>query len=321
MTNPRKIINTMTPAKAGVRKRPAGQGGAEVRKKPGGGAQVRKRQRSGPRAATKKRLPPLPWYKRLSTLPRRTQIFGGAAVALVILIVVFLFSGSPRKEAPSETPPKAAALLPGIAPESQTEQQQPAQPLRKAMTSQEEERPTISSIRFHPPQATRMDTLKAEVVPAAYANPGRIAYTYVWKVNDRKVEEAKGDTLDLSTFKKRDLVTVTVTPHDGDKAGFPVESPVIIIYGIPPSLDLQAPLKKTKVGEPHEFQLVGLHPDSDAIAFSLEAPLVPGMSIDSHTGKITWLIRPNQKGTIRFGAAVEDTDKTKVTKTFDINIE
>ncbi|MCX6983475.1 MAG: putative Ig domain-containing protein, partial [Lentisphaerae bacterium] len=63
------------------------------------------------------------------------------------------------------------------------------------------------------------------------------------------------------------------------------------------------------------------HPDSDGITFSLEAPLVPGMSIDGQTGKITWIIPPNQKGTIRFGAAVEDTDKTKVTKIFEITVE
>lgn len=166
-----------------------------------------------------------------------------------------------------------------------------------------------------------MDTLKAEVVTAAYADPSRITYAYVWKVNNRIVESATGDTLNLSTFKKRDLVTVTITPYDGDNAGFPVESPTTLIYGIAPSLDLEAPLKTEKVGEPLELQLVSLHPDSDGITFSLEAPLVPGMSINSHTGKLTWIIPPNQKGQIRFGAAVEDTDKTKVTKTFAITIE
>jgi hypothetical protein len=166
-----------------------------------------------------------------------------------------------------------------------------------------------------------MDALRAEVAAAAYSAPRRIAYAYAWKVNNRIVEGATGETLNLSTFKKGDLVTVTVTPYDGDKAGFPVDSPVALIYGIPPSLDLQAPLKKTKAGEPLELQLVSLHPDSDGITFSLEAPLVPGMSIDSRTGKITWIIPPNQKGTTRFGAAVEDTDKTKVIKTFDITME
>jgi hypothetical protein len=301
MTNPQKIIKTtVTPAKADVRKRQSKQG-------------------SGPKAAAGKKLPSLPWWGRLSALPRRTMIFGAAAIALVIIIIVFLFFGSPRKEAPPKTPSKAAALLPGVASERPTEQ--PASPLRKATTPEEEERPTIQSIRFHPPQPTRMDTLKAEVVTATYTNPGRITCAYVWKVNNRIVEGEAGNTLTLSNFRKRDLVTVTVTPHDGDKTGFPTDSPVALIYGIPPSLDLQTPIKTKKTGEPLELQLVSLHPDSDGITFSLEAPLVPGMSIDSRTGKITWIIPPNQKGTIRFGAAVEDTDKTKVTKTFDMTME
>lgn len=300
MTNSQKVIKAVIPAASRC---------------PETANQAGKRPESGGKKETGA---PLPWGK-LSALPRRVLIFGGAAVALVILIIVFLFFGSPRKEAPPKAPLKAAALLPGVVPERPIEQ--PTPPLRKAMTPEEDERPTIQSIRFHLPHPTRMDTLKAEVVTAAYADPSRITYTYVWKVNNRIVEGAMGDTLNLSTFKKRDLVTVTVTPYDGEKAGFPVDSPVTIIYGIPPSLDLQTPLKTKKVGEPLELQLASLHPDSDGITFSLEAPLVPGMSIDNHAGKITWIIPPNQKGTIRFGAAVEDTDKTKVTKTFDITIE
>ena len=302
MTNPQKVIKAVRPAEADVRKRQAKQG-------------------SGPKAAAEKKpSPPLPEGKP-SALPRRGMIFGGAAVALVVLIV-FLFSGSPRKEAPPEAPPtvpsQSAALLPGVAPE----QQQPiAQPLLKAMTPEEEERPTVQSVRLSPPQPTRMDALRAEVVTAAYSAPSRIAYAYVWKVNNRTVEGATGNALSLSTFKKGDLVTVTVTPYDGDKTGFPADSPVALIYGIPPSLDLQTPIKAKKVGEPLELQLVSLHQDSDGITFSLEAPLVPGMSIDGNTGKITWIIPPNQKGTTRFGAAVEDTDKTKVTKTFELTIE
>jgi hypothetical protein len=306
MTSPQKVIKVVTPAKVDVRKRPAEPGGANPGKRPGNVPKA---------AAGKNQATPLPWRQRLSALPRRTMIFGGAA-ALVILLVVFLLSSSPREEATPKAPSKSAASLPGLFPERPADQ-----PPQKAMTPEKEERPAIQSIRLHPPQPTRMDALKAEVVAAAYADPRRIAYTYVWKVNNRIVEGATGDTLDLSTFKKRDLVTVTVTPYEGDKAGFPVDSPLTLIHGTAPSLDLQAPLRKTKIGEPLELQLVSLHPDGDGITFSLEAPLIPGMSIDSRTGKITWIIPPNQKGTIRFGAAVEDTDKTKVTKTFDITVE
>lgn len=281
-----------------------------------------KKQKSDPRAAAiKKPAPPLPWWKKLLALPRQTLVFGGAAIALVIILILVLISGSPRKEAPPKTPPQAGDVSTGPGGENFLERPLGPPPPQVAPPPGQEERPTIQSIRFYPPQPTRIDNLKAEVVTAASADPGRITYTYIWKVNNRTVADATGDTLNLAAFKKKDYVTVTVTPYDGDKAGFPVESPIILIYGISPSLDLQTTAKKTKVGEPLELQLVSLHPDSDSITFSLEAPLVPGMTIDSQTGKIAWILPPNQRGTIRFGAAVEDTEKTKVTKTFDITLE
>jgi hypothetical protein len=297
-----------------------------VKKKPGNGlkAATERKPGNGLKAAAEKKPAPLRPWEKLRALPRRVLIFGGAAVALVIFISLFLFSGSPRQEASPKTPAQAADLSPRPGGENFLERPigpPLPPPPQQAIPPEQEERPTIQSIRFNPPQATRMDILKAEVVTAGNADPGRITYAYVWKVNSRTVAGATEAALNLATFKKGDLVTVTVTPYDGHKAGFPAESPITLIYGIPPSLDLQAASKKTKAGEPLELQLVSLYPDSEGIAFSLEAPFVPGMSIDSQTGKITWIIPPGQKGTIRFGAAVADTDKTKVTKTFDITME
>lgn len=277
---------------------------------------------SRPKAAAEK-LPPLPWWERLLALPRRIRILGVAA-ALVAIIAVFFFR-SPRQEASPQAPPQAADVSSGRGGENFLEQPigpSLPPPPENALTPAAELRPTVQSIRFNPSQPTRLDTLKAEVVTAPYDDPRRITYTYVWKVNDRIVADAAGDTLNLEAFKKRDLVTVTVTPSDGDNAGFPVNGPAIPIYGAPPSLDLQVPVNmKRSGGAPLELRLISLHPDSDGITFSLEAPFVPGMSINGQTGRITWINPPNQKGAIRFGAAVEDADKTKVTKTFEITME
>jgi hypothetical protein len=127
--------------------------------------------------------------------------------------------------------------------------------------------------------------------------------------------------LNLSPFKKRDLITVTVTPYDGNTAGFAVESPMVAIHSIPPSLELKPMRKARKTGEPIELQLVGVAPDGDQVTFSLEAPHVPGMIIDERSGKITWLLKPGQKGSFRFGAAVEDDNGTKIAKTFDVTVD
>ena len=165
-----------------------------------------------------------------------------------------------------------------------------------------------------------MDALKAEVVTEA-PDPGPIKYNYAWRVNDRIVAGATRDTLDLSAFKKGDRVMVDITPYTGDKEGFSVRSPFVVVHSITPSLELKAARQAIKAGEPLEFQLVSVHPDSDNVTFSLEAPIVPGMSIDGPSGKITWITQPDQKGTISFRAAVEDADKTKVKKTFEIKVE
>ena len=45
------------------------------------------------------------------------------------------------------------------------------------------------------------------------------------------------------------------------------------------------------------------------------------MTIDKWSGKISWNIQPDQKGVIRFGAAVEDDNGTKVTKIFDVTVD
>ncbi len=68
-------------------------------------------------------------------------------------------------------------------------------------------------------------------------------------------------------------------------------------------------------------QTVRAAADGGQLTFSLEQPLVPGMTIDGRSGKISWIIQPDQKGTIRFGAAVEDDNQTKVIKTFEITAD
>ncbi|MCG6533409.1 MAG: hypothetical protein L7F78_01685 [Syntrophales bacterium LBB04] len=249
------------------------------------------------------------------TVPsKRNLIIVGAAVLIILVLVIFL--AYPKREKPPVPPlqKKTALLSPEFA----------ADPVDLAAAgvspANGKDLPSIRTVRLQPPHPTRMDTLKAEVVTKAL-DPDRITYTYLWKVNDRPVEDAAGDLLNLANFKKSDLVTVTVTPYDGERKGLAVESPFAVVHSIAPSLDLKAPRQTKKAREPLVFQLVSVHPDSDGIIFSLEPPIVPGMSIDAQSGKITWILQPNQKGTIRFGASVEDADKTKVTKTIDITVE
>jgi hypothetical protein len=252
--------------------------------------------------------------KKKEVPSKRLLIFGGA-VALVVVMSIYYCSV--RRGAAPATQMPAAVSSSASAPAVETPVT-PSEVVHKA--SDTNGLPSIRSIRLQPPHPTRMDTLKAEIMAEA-PDPTRIKYTYVWKVNNRIIAGATGDKFNLSALKKADLINVTVTPYDGDKAGHAMRSPFVAVHNIAPTLDLQTGRKAIKAEEPLEFQLVSVHPDSESVTFSLEPPIVPGMSIDARSGKITWIRRPDQKGTIRFGAAVEDKEKTKVKKTFDINVE
>jgi hypothetical protein len=271
-------------------------------------------QRDPKTAAKMTKAVPIVWGG-VAFSPKQLLIIAGSAVVL-ILIILLIYFGYLRKEMPMKSV-LPTALSPGSVPG----QPSTSLPSRSPEAAILRDRSLIRSVRFHPPQPTIMDTLKTEVLTTAPAEPGRITYAYAWKVNDRVVEGVTGDTLNLSALKKRDLIMVTVTPYDGDKAGFPVESPVIAVHSVPPSLELTAMRQVRKAGKPVELQLVSRHPDSDGVAFSLEAPLVAGMTIDKDSGKITWTPPADQKGSIRFGAAVEDTEKTKVTKVFEMSVD
>jgi len=179
----------------------------------------------------------------------------------------------------------------------------------------------IKAIHLTPSQPTRLDTLKAEIELQPGVSSDGLSYQYDWKVNHRSIANTNKDSLELSGFQKNDLLSVRVTPYNEEGTGFSVESSFIAIHSIPPSLELQRTHQNAHSGKVF-MQLVSIHPDSDKVRLGLAEPFISGMTIDSQNGKITWIIQPEQKGVIRFGASVEDEDKTvKVTKIFEMTID
>ena len=245
---------------------------------------------------------------------KRMIIAGIIAVVLVLVAGIYLYVAN-RK--PDQTAQRPGQNLPPLVSVFDTpgERTAPA----AATSTEPAGRKAIAAVSLTPTQPTRQDTLKVTVTPVDTAQG--LSYTYRWKVNDRIVADADGESLALTNLKKRDLVSVIVTPHEGGKAGFPVESPVLAIHGSAPTLELKASREVRKTGKAVELQLVSQHPDSVSISFGLDSPVVDGMTIDSRTGRITWTIQPGQTGKIRFGAFAEDADGTKVTKTFEVTLE
>ncbi|MBN1614675.1 MAG: hypothetical protein JW950_09445 [Deltaproteobacteria bacterium] len=253
------------------------------------------------------------WRMKLEALPPRLWTFGGAA--LLILAVGWFLLAPAEEEAPQGPAPSAV-----LGTEKTTSRQQPVSSTPPDTRMAGKRAYFIQSVRLEPSEPTRMDSLKAEV-EVLPDSPGQLDFSYQWKVNGLVIEDVTGETLQLSPFKKRDLITVTVTPYDGGNAGIAMESPTIAIQNIPPTLELEAMTQSKKVGETIQLQLLGNDPDGGELSFSLESPFLEGMTIDKDTGKISWPVKPGQKGTFYFGAAVQDSDQAKVAKIFDITIE
>ncbi len=244
--------------------------------------------------------------KRMAAAPLRLRLLVG--LIALIAVAAWLFFAHTDRKAPLSTRPA------GVSGEANGRFQAPD------AGSPEDEPVFLQSVRLQPDQPTRMDSVRAEVVPAP-TTPEGLAYLYRWKVNDQVVGDAKEDTLILSPFKKGDLVSVVVTPHDNDLYGHAVESPVIAVHAVPPSLEMKPAKLLRKTGAPVELQLLAAAPDGERLTFSLEPPVTKGMTIDSVSGKITWILQPKQQGIVRFAAAVEDDNGTKVTKTFEIMLD
>jgi hypothetical protein len=185
-------------------------------------------------------------------------------------------------------------------------------------TTKEIRRPVIKSIKLLPQQPTVLDNIKAEV-SASYEGDEKITFEYRWKVSGAAIDGIKGDTLPAGLFKKGDLISVRITPIADEIKGRTYESMYAVVHSAPPSLELKETTQK--LNDTIESQLISKDPDGDKVTFSLEEPILEGMTIEKETGKIIWKPKKREEGTYKFGASATDIDGIKVMKIFEFKIE
>ncbi len=176
--------------------------------------------------------------------------------------------------------------------------------------------PVIGKITLSPKEPTVLDNINATMELDREVSD--IRFEYRWFVNDKPVENITGDLLPAGSFKKRDAVSVKITPYLNLNRGNIAQSNVIVIYSAPPSLTLKE--GSAKVGDIIELQVVGIDPDGDKITYALEEPRLDGMSVDSATGKIIWSPSKKEAGIYKFGASATDVDGAKVTHVFEFRL-
>ena len=177
--------------------------------------------------------------------------------------------------------------------------------------------PVIQEVRIEPKMAYANDQLKVHV--KSYDGDGdSIYYIYRWEKNGVVLTEEKTEVLEKGRFKKGDLITVTVTPNDGESQGISKKTEPMTILNSPPIIVSSPPTSVE--GNDYIYQVKAYDPDNDPISFALKsAP--KGMEIDKETGLIRWAIRSQDRGTHSIEIEASDKEGAKSFQRFVLNVE
>jgi hypothetical protein len=177
----------------------------------------------------------------------------------------------------------------------------------------------IAAVRVTPTQPVTTDPITA-VVSLAGEDTAGVTFAYQWKRNDQIIPEATTNILKDIPLKRWDRISVVATAYRDGVAGPPAESQAVLIYGLPPSLEMKILTPQVLLGQPFEIQLTGTSPDGSKVVYALISPFVEGMAIDPNTGKIIWTPTRVLKGKLKFGAAATDTDGNRTIKVFELDM-
>lgn len=177
--------------------------------------------------------------------------------------------------------------------------------------------PVIQEVWIEPKVARVTDPLKA-IVKSSDPDGDSINYVYKWEKNGVALSGENTDTLEPNRFKKRDSITVTVTPSDGEASGKPKKSEAIIILNSPPTITSSPPTAPD--GRIYTYRVTANDPDNDPIIFSLRtAP--KGMEIDKETGIIRWEIEKRDQGPQLIEIEASDPEGAKSFQRFTLTFE
>lgn len=240
------------------------------------------------------------------------KLFFGVLIFIAVIAGLIFF----RKEPAKQYPVADNAVSRDTAKEDIASGKDAAKPTVKPEQAPEEF--FIKKVILNPPQPLISDTIKADV-SSDYQGTGQVKYEYKWHINNKPVKGIKEDTLLPGEFKKKDRISVVVTPFVDGAEKDPYKSMFVVIHSSPPSLELKE--ISQKLNQAIELQLVSVDPDGDKVTFSLEEPFLEGMTVDRETGEITWNPQKKEKGDYKFRASATDSDGVKTVKTFEFRID
>lgn len=145
--------------------------------------------------------------------------------------------------------------------------------------------PVITAVNLTPIPVSVGMTVIAEV--EGFDPDGDIiTYLYQWKVNGKtKAADENINSLNTNGLRKGDVISVFVTPSDGEGSGKGIESGGVTLSNSAPQIVSSPPsLSGSMV---YTYQVVAKDPDGDILSFNLAAA-PHGMTINPSTGLVRW---------------------------------
>ena len=145
-----------------------------------------------------------------------------------------------------------------------------------------------------------------------------VSLTYQWLKNDTVVKEGESNTLDLGGLTAKDIIRVNVTASDGNPDGTTTVSGRFAMSNSAPTIVSNPQLSPQ--GDQFDYLVQATDPDGDSITYALEvAP--PGMTIEANTGRISWGITPDVKGSYQVRVVAKDSQGGFAVQEFELSIK
>ncbi len=222
-----------------------------------------------------------------------------------------LVSGQTNPTFPAELLRRGQMISVEITP---SDGKQKGKPVRTPAAQVGNTAPHITAVTLTPQTVQPGGKLMAEVA-ASDPDHDRVDLTYRWFRNDAVVKEGEEAFFDTAGLAPRDKVVVEVTARDSQALGNMLRSDVVTLGNNAPTIVSTPPAPVT----PDQYDYAVRATDSDGDRLTYELGTAPaGMTIESATGQITWMIPPGNRGVFHVKVLAKDGQGGTAYQEFDL---